>query len=119
MKPKKNNSTDYADEQMVVTNWNFNGLSPVAGINNTVCATPFPQLLKDAGYFTIHAGKAHWGPMGTPGANPYNLGFMVNIAGHAAGHPQSYLGKDNFGNNAGKGDCKSEWQRGIRFHQEI
>ncbi len=100
--PKKNNSTDHPDEQIVATKWNINGLSPVAGINNTVYATPFPQLLKDAGYFTIHTGKAHWAPMGTPGANPYNMGFMVNIAGHAAGHPQSYLGKDNFGNNAGR-----------------
>ena len=100
--PRKNNSTDNADEQMVAAKWNINGLSPITGFNNTVCATPLPQLLKDAGYFTIHTGKAHWGPMGTPGANPYNLGFMVNIAGHSAGHPQSYLGKDNFGNNGGK-----------------
>ena len=26
-----------------------------------------PQLLKDAGYFTIHVGKAHWASAGTPG----------------------------------------------------
>jgi arylsulfatase A-like enzyme len=100
--PKKNNNTDYVDDQMAAVSWNINGLSPVPGIPNTVYATPFPQLLKNAGYFTIHIGKAHCAPMGTPGANPYNLGFMVNISGHAAGHPQSYLGKDNFGNNAGK-----------------
>lgn len=77
--------------------WNVNGLSPVAGIEKTVYATPMPQLLKDAGYYTIHAGKAHFGARGILGENPLNLGFEVNIAGHAAGAPQSYLGSDNFG----------------------
>jgi arylsulfatase A-like enzyme len=96
--PKKNNPTDYPDEQMANAQWNFNGLSHVPGIPSTVYATPFPQILKNAGYFTIHVGKAHWASAGTPGANPYNLGFMVNISGHAAGSPQSYYGTDNYGN---------------------
>lgn len=96
--PSKNSNTDRADEQFNTVNWNYNGLSPVPGIEKTVYATPFPKLLKDAGYFIIHVGKAHWGSAGTPGANPYNMGFTVNIAGHAAGHPQSYLGEDNYGN---------------------
>lgn len=96
--PIKNNNSDAEDEQMAPTNWNINGLSPVSGVEKTVFATPFPKLLKDAGYFTVHVGKAHWGSMGTPGASPYNMGFMVNVAGHAAGHPQSYLAKDNYGN---------------------
>jgi arylsulfatase A-like enzyme len=74
----------------------------VPGINKTCYATPFPKILKEAGYYTIHIGKAHWASAGTPGASPYNMGFMVNIAGHAAGHPQSYLAMDNFGNKAGK-----------------
>ncbi len=78
--------------------WNVNGLSPVAGIENAVYATPLPLLLQQAGYFTIHSGKAHFGAIGTPGADPKNLGFDVNIAGHAAGAPESYLGTDNFGN---------------------
>lgn len=78
--------------------WNVNGLSQTPRIDNTVYATPLPQLLKDAGYFTIHSGKAHLGAIGTPGANPLNLGFDVNIAGHAAGAPESYFGKENFGN---------------------
>lgn len=99
---KKNNNTDYADDQMLSLEWNINGLNPLAVSANAVNATALPQLLKDAGYFTIHAGKAHWAPMGTAGANPYNLGFMVNISGHAAGHPQSYLGKENYGNTVGK-----------------
>lgn len=105
--PVKNRSSDNADEQMDPANWNYNGLSPVPGIDKTVYATPFPQLLKDAGYFTIHVGKAHWGSIGTPGSNPYNMGFMVNIAGHAAGHPQSYYGKDNYGNQPGKASVQA------------
>ena len=32
---------------------------------------------------------------------------MVNIAGHAAGHPQSYYGKDNYGNIPGKSTYQS------------
>ena len=52
-------------------------------------------------------GKAHWASMGTPGANPYNMGFMVNVSGHAAGHPQSYYGKDNYGNIPGKSSAQA------------
>jgi arylsulfatase A-like enzyme len=100
--PKKNTNTDNADEQFASANWKINGLSPVPNIESTTYATLFPQLLKDAGYFTIHVGKAHWASAGTPGANPHNMGFMVNISGHAAGHPQSYLGTENYGNNPGK-----------------
>ena len=100
--PWKNNNTDSKDEQMSESDWNINGLSPVPGIEKTYYATPFPSILKEAGYYTIHVGKAHWASMGTPGANPYNMGFMVNVSGHAAGHPQSYYGKDNYGNISGK-----------------
>ena len=100
--PWKNDNTDNEDEQMAPSNWNVNGLSPVPGIENTYFATPFPVLLKAAGYYTIHVGKAHWASMGTPGANPHNMGFMINVSGHAAGHPQSYYGKDNYGNISGK-----------------
>jgi len=78
--------------------WNVNGMSPVAGDSLAVHAMPLPQALHDAGYFTIHAGKAHWGAIGTPGEEPLNLGFDVNIAGHAAGAPGSYWGTENFGN---------------------
>ena len=78
--------------------WNVNGMSPVAGDPKAVHATSLPQVLNDAGYYTVHSGKAHLGAIGTPGANPLNLGFDVNIAGHAAGAPESYLGTDNFGN---------------------
>jgi arylsulfatase A-like enzyme len=52
-----------------------------------------PALLGARGYRTIHAGKAHFGALGTPGAEPKSLGFDVNIAGHAAGSPGSYQGQ--------------------------
>ena len=78
--------------------WNWNGLSPVEGYNNTAVATPLVQLLQDAGYYTLHVGKAHWAVAGTPGATPYNMGFLVNIAGTSVGHPQSYQSADYYGN---------------------
>ncbi len=95
--------------------WNYNALCPahlegekdLYGLNHTLYATPMPQLLRDAGYHTIHVGKAHWGPAGTPGSNPYNMGFVVNIAGASNGHPKSYQPEDNFGNIPGKGDYGS------------
>lgn len=96
--PIKNDNTDAGDEKITDAAWNMNGLSPVPGIEKTAYATPFPAILKDAGYFTIHVGKAHWASAGTPGANPYNMGFMVNISGHSAGHPQSYLSEEYYGN---------------------
>lgn len=99
---EKDRSSDYPDDQFRMTEWNRNGLSPHQGLSHTVQATPLPQLLKEHGYFTIHVGKAHWGSMGTPGSNPHNLGFIVNVAGSATGHPQSFLGEENYGNLPGK-----------------
>lgn len=100
--PYRNRNTDEKDDYFESLNWNINGLSDDSKTEHTVYATPFPELLRDAGYYTIHVGKAHWGSMGTPGANPYNFGFMVNIAGHAGGHPQSYLSEEQYGNMPGK-----------------
>ena len=100
--PTKKNNYDAADDLFLPLAWNINGLSPQPGIERTALATPFPSLLKAAGYFTIHVGKSYWVSAGTPGANPQNMGFMVNISCHAAGHPQSYYATDNFGNIPGK-----------------
>ncbi len=105
--PQKDNSTDEKDQQFEPLNWNINGLSNSPGTPHALFATSFPQLLKQAGYYTIHVGKAHWGAAGTPGANPYNLGFMVNVAGHAAGHPQSYLSEQNYGNLPGRAQAQA------------
>jgi arylsulfatase A-like enzyme len=76
--------------------WNVNGLSPDENTEYAVHANALPELLKQAGYYTIHAGKAHFGASDTPGADPKGIGFDVNIGGHAAGGPGSYLGKNNF-----------------------
>jgi arylsulfatase A-like enzyme len=65
-------------------------------------------LLHDNGYYTIHCGKAHFGAIGTPSANPLTIGFDVNIAGHASGGLGSYLGEKNFG-NAVKGGHTLPW----------
>ena len=100
--PNKNDDADEKDNQFEPLNWNMNGLSNNSTTERTVYATPFPQLLNESGYYTIHVGKAHWASMGTPDANPSNLGFQVNIAGHAAGHPQSYLSEQRYGNMPGK-----------------
>jgi arylsulfatase A-like enzyme len=100
--PWKDRNSDTPDEQLNSADWNMNGLSPAAGVAKTAHATPLPQILKENGYMTIHVGKGHWGTAGTPGANPYNLGFVVNIAGHVAGRPLSYLGEQNYGNLPGK-----------------
>lgn len=78
--------------------WNMNGLSPVAGDPHAIHALTLPMLLREAGYRTIHVGKAHFGAVDTIGADPKSLGFDVNIAGHAAGSPASYYGEDNYGN---------------------
>lgn len=93
-------------DSLIFPEWNVNGLNPVAGDTKAVHAMPLPQALHDVGYFTIHSGKAHLGAIGTPGENPLNLGFDINIAGHAAGAPGSYFGTENFGNGK-KG--KEDW----------
>lgn len=68
--------------------WRFEGLQPED--------VTLAGLLKEGGYHTIHAGKAHFGARETPGADPTTLGFEVNIAGHAAGAPGSFYGTHNF-----------------------
>ena len=95
--PFKDNPTGNQDEQMEEPEWNHNGMSPIPNIAHTIYADALPQILKDNGYFTIQAGKAHWGSAGTPGSNPYSLGFTVNIAGTSTGRPASYWGEENFG----------------------
>lgn len=86
------------NDVLVPTQWNYNGIDPTGTTNNAAHVTPFPQLLKDAGYYTIHVGKAHWAPGGTPAASPYNMGFCVNVAGQIVGRANSYYGEDNYGN---------------------
>ncbi|MDZ8117050.1 sulfatase [Pontiella agarivorans] len=71
--------------------WNWRGLE--AG------DVTLPGVLKEAGYRTIHIGKAHFGPKDSEGAEPKNLGFDVNIGGAAWGRPESYLSENHYGNH--------------------
>ena len=85
----KDSDTSAHRDDIAPPAWQVNGLQP--GEYETL-----PQILQDAGYRTIHVGKAHFGANGTPSADPTALGFNINIAGHAAGGPASYYGLDHF-----------------------
>jgi arylsulfatase A-like enzyme len=74
--------------------WEVNGIGPDPAL--------LPQRLADAGYATIQVGKAHFGARGTPGADPRSLGFAMNVAGHAAGAPGSFLASHRFKDAARK-----------------
>lgn len=100
---RRNASNDRKHETLDLPKWNVNGMQPTDSIENSVYVTPLAQILNDNGYFTIHSGKAHFGALGTPGENPLNLGFDINIAGHAAGAPGSYQGLENFSSNRQNG----------------
>ncbi|WP_339924843.1 sulfatase [uncultured Cyclobacterium sp.] len=93
LQPMETNHKD-----LIFPAWNVNGMSPEP-LDLAVHADALPSLLQLAGYYTIHAGKAHFGAIDTPAENPKAIGFDVNIAGHAAGGPGSYLGEKNFSAN--------------------
>ncbi|MEE2907883.1 MAG: sulfatase-like hydrolase/transferase, partial [Planctomycetota bacterium] len=84
----KDTDTSRKHPRLAPPDWNLNGVS---------AGTPtLPALLQEAGYRTIHVGKAHFGAHDTHAADPANLGFEVNIAGHASGAPASYYGTHDF-----------------------
>ena len=84
--------------------WAVNGVNPATpgsadNIEDSFYGTVYPRLLKDSGYFTIHVGKAHWATAGTPGCSPYNMGFVVNVAGGVVEFSKcGYRSEDNYGN---------------------
>jgi arylsulfatase A-like enzyme len=101
---RRNATNDAKHPTLEFPDWNVNGLSPVGGIERSIHAKALPAFLKEAGYRTIHAGKAHFGAVGTPGEDPRAIGFDINIGGHAAGGPGSFLGEQNFSAVWRKGD---------------
>lgn len=100
--PYPNQDTSISDSILTAPRWNYRGFSPVPNQENMVFAKALPQILQENGYYTIHTGKAHFGSKDSPGENPLDFGFEVNIAGNMTGHPQSFLGKENYGNIPGK-----------------
>lgn len=69
--------------------WNWQGLTAQIPV--------YPKVLQQAGYKTIHVGKAHFGCAQSEGKDPKNIGFDVNIAGSSIGHPGSYHGENGYG----------------------
>ena len=94
----KDTPTDRASDVLDFGEWNYNGLCPVEGVGHTFHAKCLPQILRENGYTTMMVGKAHFGSIDTPAADPLAIGFDYNVAGHAAGAMGSYLGEENYGN---------------------
>lgn len=81
---ESNNRTPYGPY-----GWNWHGLTHEDMI--------YPAVLREAGYRTIHVGKAHFGCDESEGRDPAKLGFDVNIAGSSIGQPGSYHGENGYG----------------------
>ena len=97
---QKDMSTDIESDEVSLPEWNVNGISMEEGTEHSFVGTSFVDVLRRAGYSTIHCGKAHFGAEGTPGADPLHFGFEVNIAGHAAGGLATYLSELNYGHTS-------------------
>ena len=97
---QRDETTDLDDAEVATPDWNWNGISQVPSSGHTFVARSFVDILRANGYHTIHVGKAHWGAFDTPGERPEHFGFEVNIAGHAAGGPATYLSEQNYGHDA-------------------
>ena len=81
---ESNNKTPYGP-----ADWNWQGIKKGD--------VTLPGVLQQAGYRTIHVGKAHFGCGGSEGEDPCNIGFDVNIAGSSIGQPGSYYGEHGYG----------------------
>ena len=81
---ESNNRTEFGPHE-----WTWKGLTSETPV--------YPKLLQEAGYRTIHVGKAHFGCIGSEGEDPLNVGFDVNIGGNSIGQPGSYYGEWGYG----------------------
>ena len=91
--------------------WGKTGISPRE--------KALPALLKQAGYRTIHCGKAHFGSKSAFGQYPPALGFDINIAGNEIGHPASYLAKQDFGKGSNHVTGLEKWHGKDGFLTDI
>ncbi|MGM9759481.1 MAG: sulfatase [Parabacteroides sp.] len=73
--------------------WNWDGIPAGKPV--------LPKMFQQAGYRTIHVGKAHFGHIGSDSEDPCRIGFDVNIAGSHIGEPGSYLGENGYGHIRG------------------
>lgn len=89
---KRNNRNTYGPKA-----WNWLGMN-----KKTVS---YPHLLQEAGYKTIHIGKAHFGCLESESRNPKVIGFDINIAGGVMGRPGSYLSENEYGHKKGAKEC--------------
>ena len=74
--------------------WNWPGIRKTMPI--------YPKVLQEAGYRTIHVGKAHFGCLKSEAEDPLQIGFDVNIGGSSIGHPGSYYGEWGYGHIKGQ-----------------
>lgn len=100
-----NVKTDAPSQNLILPDWNYNGIQPAAlanehDLNQGTPITSFTEILNEHGYYTIHCGKAHFGSQTTTGADPETFGFDVNIAGGANGGPGSYLASNEYGSGS-------------------
>jgi arylsulfatase A-like enzyme len=68
----------------------------------TLHIAPLAEALREGGYRTAFMGKWHLGT--ETYYYPEHQGFDVNVAGHGAGAPGSYLGTENFARRGGTWD---------------
>ena len=79
IKPNENNRGENGPAE-----WNWKGLKKKE--------ITLPLMMQSNGYRTIFVGKGHFGPDGSEGEDPLNLGFDVNVAGRSIGRPTTYIG---------------------------
>lgn len=87
--PDKDNRGDNGPKD-----WNWKGLNRQS--------FTLARLLQAVGYRTIQVGKGHFGPRGSEGADPKNLGFDVSVGGASIGAPGSYYSEKKYGKDTQK-----------------